>query len=163
MQKRFNASAVYMDLRYRSPSSLIKTQTSLTCNGHDSSIYHFMISLTFSFQCQTILLGENSNRAIVSMVHIGSVLISQRTRLMQTPGFQQHRSEGMGSWMRVPAQAALRFCFPSVLLFLGVFSSNTLVTHGCCWAAGSAGARQWMLRHMPTASSGICTSGMGFS
>lgn len=80
-----------------------------------------MISLPFSFQCQTILLGKNSNRPIVSMIHIGSVLISRRTRLTQTPGFQQRCSEEMGSWMHVPARAALRFCFPFVLPFLGVF------------------------------------------
>lgn len=113
-----------------------------------------MISLPFCFQCQTVLLGKNSNRALISIINISSVFISLKTSLMQTPDSQQCCSEEIGSpcvclMLRLPSTSWYSVSFPFCSLLPGCVSSNTLATRGCCWAAGSLGARLWCCATCP--------------
>lgn len=94
MQKRFNASAVYVDLKCRSLPTLHNNNLKLL----NMQIYHLMISLPFCLQHQTILSGKNS---IILVISTSSVSLSLQTSLMQTLDCQQCCSEEIGSQMCV--------------------------------------------------------------
>lgn len=82
------------------PLSLIITWNFWTCS-RCVKIYHLMISLPFCLQSQTILLGKNSNRAIIVVRSTSSDSFSLQTSLMQTLDCQQCCSEEIGSRMCV--------------------------------------------------------------